>query len=157
MTDLFSVRELLEVAILEEQTGAAFYRALAAKTADKELEAFARRVAEMEDAHEQLFSDMLERCRKANFGREAPSDYMAYMAQGRIVPTDRDGAELAETAASDAEGVGRALQLERDTLLFYLEMKPFVPESERPLLEDVISEERQHVTDWVKFQQSRVG
>jgi rubrerythrin len=153
MTELFSIRELLEVAIQEEQTGAAFYRALAQETDDDELEAFCIRVAEMEDAHENWFRDMLDRCRDADIGREAPGEYLTYMAQDRVLTSVDDAAQLARSFEEDAEAVNRALALEREALLFFLEVKEFVPADQVAILEEVIDEERQHVTDWMQFKQ----
>jgi rubrerythrin len=157
MTDLFSIRELLEVAIREEQTGAAFYRRLAETTDDDDLEAFALRVAQMEDAHEELFIDLLERCREADIGREPAGDYMSYMAQDRVLGSEADARRLAEDIDDPAEAADLALELERQTLLFFLEMKEFVPEEQARLLHDVIEEERQHVTDWMQFKQRHYG
>lgn len=157
MTELFSIRELLQVAIEEEQTGAAFYRALAEETNDRELEAFALRVAQMEDAHEELFADLLERCRKADIGREAAGDYMTYMAQDRVLTSEEDARRMAQNIDDPVEAAARALELERQTLLFFLEIKEFVPDDQVALLEEVIDEERQHVTDWMQFKQKHFG
>jgi rubrerythrin len=156
MTELFSIRELLQVAIREEETGAAFYRELAEHTDDKDLEAFALRVAEMEDAHKEWFSELLESCRDSGVGREAPGEYLSYLAAERVL-TDEDQARQLARDLDDEEAARRAMALERETLLFLLEMKDFVPKDELAVLEEVIDEERQHVTDWVKFRQQHYG
>jgi len=155
MPDLFSAAELINVAIQEEQTGAAYYRALAEKTDSEELASFAREVAAMEDEHEQKFRDLLARVGdyqpQAESYEGEYSDYMAYMCEGRIFPTGKDGAELAQNQPSDEAAVNTAMEMERNTLLFYHELLPFVPENQRPLLDEIIAEERKHVTDLAKF------
>ena len=154
MPELFSAAELIEVAITEEQTGAAFYRALAAKTDSAELKEFALQVAQMEDDHEAAFTELLERVGgytpAESYGGEYDS-YMSYLLEGRIFPTGQDGVAMAERMASDEEAVDQAMGMERNTLLFYSEMLKFVPESERVLLDDIMDEERKHVTDFAKY------
>jgi len=157
MADLFSVREMMDVAIREEQTGATFYRALAESAESGELKDFALEVAEMEDEHERKFRGMLD-----SLGDYAPTgesyggeyaSYMAYLIEGRIFPSGEDGAEMARRQASEKEAVETAMGMERNTLLFYHEMLRFVPEGDRALLETIIAEERQHVTDWARYRE----
>ncbi len=155
MPGLFSVREMMDVAIREERTGATFYRALADSAKSKELENFALKVAAMEDEHERKFRGMLGRLGDyepagESYGGEYAS-YMAYLIQGRIFPSGEDGAKMARRQASEKQAVQTAMEMERNTLLFYHEMLRFVPEADRPLLEDIIAEERQHVTDWARY------
>jgi rubrerythrin len=155
MPELFSASELINVAIKEEITGATYYRALAKKTASKDLKQFALEVAAMEDEHEAKFRKLLE-----DVGDYEPlgesyegeyGDYMAYMCEGRIFPVGADGAKLAQSQASDQAAVETAMAMERNTLLFYHELIQFVPEKQRPLLDSIIAEERQHVTDFAKY------
>ena len=59
MACLFSAPQLLNVAIREEHTGAAFYKALAHQTDSPELREFALKVAQMEEEHEREFKALL--------------------------------------------------------------------------------------------------
>ncbi len=157
MVTLFSARELIDIAIREEQTGATFYRALAESTDSEELRRFALEVAQMEDEHEEKFRALLNRVGDYQPAGEAYAgqyeSYMSYLIEGRIFPTGQDGVELAERQQSDREAVETAMEMERNTLLFYHEMLRFVPESERSLLEEIIGEERQHVTDFAEYKE----
>ncbi|MCK4283828.1 MAG: ferritin family protein [Candidatus Brocadiae bacterium] len=157
MPDLFSVRELIDLAIREEQTGATFYRALAQSTESEDLKEFALQVARMEDEHAAKFRDLLGRLGDYEPAGESYSgeheSYMSYLVAGRIFPTGDDGVEMARRQASDREAVETAMEMERSTLLFYHEMIRFVPEKDRPLLEEVIAEERQHVTDFARYKE----
>ncbi len=155
MPDLFSASELINVAIKEEITGATYYRALAKKTASQDLKEFALKVAAMEDEHEAKFRKLLQEVGDYEPAAESYegeyADYMAYMCEGRIFPVGKDGVELAKSQASDAAAVDTAMEMERNTLLFYHELLQFVPEKQRPLLDGIIAEERQHVTDFAKY------
>ena len=155
MPELFSAAELINVAIREERTGATYYRALAEKTDSEELAKFALEVAAMEDEHERKFRDLLARVGQYEPRGESHegeySDYMAYMCEGRIFPTGKDGVELARSQPSDEAAVTTAMEMERNTLLFYHELLPFIAENDRHLIDDIIAEERKHVTDLAKF------
>jgi rubrerythrin len=157
MVKLFSAREVIDIAIREEQTGANFYRALADNTDSDDLREFALEVAEMEDEHEQRFRDLRDRVGDYEPTGESYSgeyeSYMSYLIEGRIFPAGQDGTDLAERQADDREAVETAMELERNTLLFYHEMLQFIPENEQPLLDDIIAEERQHVTDFAEYKE----
>lgn len=155
MPDLFSVRELIEVAIREEQTAAVFYRAAAANTDSKALKDFMLSVAKMEDDHERKFRALLSRVGAyepagESYGGEYES-YMAYLTEGRIFPMGQDAVEMARRQPSDEEAVKTSMEMEKNTLLFYHEMTRFVRVNDRPLLEEIINEERQHVTDLARY------
>ncbi len=155
MPDLFSARELIEVAITEEQTGATYYRALAEATDSADLQQFATAVATMEDDHERKFRDLLQRVGDYQAAGESYTgeyqSYMSYMTEGRIFPRGQEGAELARRQASDLDAVQTAMEMERNTLLFYHELTQFVPDRERALLAGIIAEERQHLTDLARY------
>ncbi len=154
MPELFSVSELINVAIQEEQTGATFYRAMAERTDDDEFESFLLDTAEMEDEHEQKFKELLEKVggyEPVGDYQDEYSDYMQYMCAGRIFPVGQDAAQLAEQQADEKQACETAMEMERNTLLFYHELLPFVAEADRHLLDTIIAEERQHVTDFARF------
>lgn len=155
MPELFSAKELIDVAIREEQTGSTYYRALAEKTDSEELEMFALEVAAMEDEHERRFRKLRDELGEyeptgESYGGEYES-YMSYLLEGRIFPAGQDGVELAERQADDREAIETAMALERNTLLFYHEMIRFVPERHRGVLDEIIEEERQHVRDFAAY------
>lgn len=155
MPQVFSAREMIEVAIKEEQTGATFYRALADSTDSEDLAEFAREVAAMEDTHEAKFKKLREEVGEYKTPRESYEgeydSYMSYLLEGRIFPTGRDGEEMARRQESDEQAVNTAMELERNTLLFYHEMLKFIPEKQHALLEGIIDEERQHVRDFAEY------
>lgn len=155
MAELFSAAELINLAIKEERTGATYYRALAEKTDSEDLAAFALEVAAMEDEHEEKFRNLLERVGDYEPLGESYegeyADYMAYMCEGRIFPVGADGVELANSQPSDQAAVETAMAMERNTLLFYHELLQFVAERDRHLLDSIIAEERQHVTDFARY------
>lgn len=156
MPELFSVREMIDVAVQEEQTGATYYRALADKTDSEQFRQFLLQVARMEDEHEQKFRHLLaelgDYSAPESYGGEHES-YMSYLIEGRIFPVGEEAEALAGRQASEKEAVETAIEMERNTLLFYHEMMRFVRERDRSLLDEIIAEERQHVRDFAEYKE----
>jgi rubrerythrin len=146
------MQDLLEAAVREEQTGAAFYRKMAELTDTEELARFARSVAQMEDEHEQKFLQMQQELDEGQDISGSGYNEMAYMAEGHVFPSGRDGSSLARQAGDDDAMIEQAIQLEQRTLLFYHDLKDFIT-GERPqeMLQDVIDEERRHIAEWKRY------
>jgi rubrerythrin len=144
---------MLEAAVREEQTGAAFYRKMADLTDSDDLAEFAEEVARMEDEHEEKFLKMMEELEEGQDMTGAGYNEMAYMAEGHIFPSGRDGTSLAREAGDDDAMIEQAIQLEQRTLLFYHELKDFITDDrQQEMLQEVIDEERQHIVDWKGYQ-----
>ncbi len=157
MPELFSARELIEVAIREERTGATFYRALADHTDSEELRRFALDVARMEDEHEGKFRNLLDTVGEYQPGGEQYAgeyeSYMSYLIEGRVFPEGEESEQMARRLDSDREAVETGMEMERNTLLFYHEMIRFVPKEDRDLLRDIMAEERQHLAGFARYRE----
>ncbi len=160
MADLFSASELLNIAVREEVTGAAFYRALAAKTDSDALRDFAEETAAMEDEHAAKFRKLLD-----DVGEYTPrgqsyegeyEEYLSYLISGRIFPLGEEAEKMAERQKSDAEAVEMAAEMEKNTLLLYQELMQFVPDSQHSILETIMDEERMHLTQFTKFKEEHL-
>jgi rubrerythrin len=149
--------DLLEAAVREEQTGAAFYRKMADLTDSSALAEFASDVAEMEDEHAEKFMQMMEELEEGQDISGSGYDEMSYMAEGYIFPSGRNGQSLAREAGDDDAMIEQAIQLEQRTLLFYHELKDFiVDDRQQEMLQEVIDEEREHIVEWKKYQREQM-
>ena len=155
MADLFSASELINIAIREEVNAASYYRALAEKSEWPELADFALGVAQMEDQHAEQFRKLLQ-CT----GDRAPAgesyagqyqEYISYLIAGRIFPIGQEGEEMARRQESDRQAIKTAAEMEKNTLLLYQELIRFVPQKDRPILDAIMDEERQHLLQFTKF------
>jgi len=157
MADLFAAGELINIAIREEVTGAAFYRALADQTDSEELESFARKVAEMEDDHAEKFRKLLE-----EVGDYTPvaeqyegeyGEYLSYLIGGRIFPMGDEAKKMAAAQKTDRDAVEAAAEMEKNTLLLYQELLAFVPEKNHDVLRQIMDEERLHLLQFTRFKE----
>jgi len=148
----FNANEIFEMAIRIEENGAAFYRKAAALQSDAKNQDFLKKIAAMEDQHKVIF----ERMRKDVTTAEKNAtvfDPQHELGQYLSAMADSHGGEGSPTAAEAltgsetmAEIITTAIGLEKESILFYVGLRDFVPpESGRAKLDDIIKEERKHV------------
>ena len=147
---LFDVRELVDMAIKDEETGAAFYNALAEATQSDKVKERCAAIAQQEVGHAKRFRAMLDELGGSTPREQYPGEYEAYVAellQERAFTTPALAADKARSAGSDAEAIEIAMRMEKDTLLFLQEIKKFVAQKNHPHVDEVIDEERDHLMD----------
>ena len=143
---MFEIREILDLAIRLEKNGEATYRQAIQSSNDEELKAALDWMAEEEARHGQWFSDLQ---RSLETGGKNP--FMEEMS--RELFDDLVGSQsfsLKEvdftTVESMEELVGIFMEFEKDTVLFYEMVAPFIEDGEtRTHLETIIAEENRHI------------
>jgi len=147
---IFSVSELLNIAIKDEETGIAFYEALAEGTKDPDLKEHIKHIARQEQYHAQRFREMLDDVGDFKPQERYTGEYESYLnavLEARAFPGPAAAAEEARSAADDASALQIAMRLEKDTLLFLNEIKHFLPETHEEYIDAVIKEEREHLVE----------
>lgn len=147
---VFKMGEFIEMAIRDEETGAAFYDALVKVTKNEDVKKGCLRMADQERMHADRFRRML-----SEVGSEKPREefagqyeqYLDYLLTSRAFPTPEDAARKVADFKSDIDALRVAMQMEKDTLLFYDEIKALIPDTHRKYVADIILEERVHVSD----------
>ena len=147
---LFDVRELIRMAVKDEETGIAFYKALAEATKAPNVESQMIAISKQEEVHRERFQKMLD-----ELGGYQPSEqytgqydeYLRALLDSRAFPAQAQAAEQARAAKSDAEAVEIAMRLEKDALVFLNEVRNLVPDVEADKVNAVIQEERAHLTE----------
>lgn len=150
MSELFQAAEIVEMAVQEERNGVAYYEALVERTTDPALKEFAQRMAGEERRHERAFTELREQLGGYVPAESYEGEYLAYvraLVSDRFLPDEQGAREVVGQAGSDREVVLTALRFEKETLLFFTELKKFVPARHRGLIGRLIAEERQHIAD----------
>lgn len=145
--DLFKAGDVFEVALQIENHGERFYRHAATLTDDpkaKEVFGFA---ADEEAKHRKLFEGMAAKVEKDYKPPETyPGEYCNYVkayADNLVFPEDKQDAEF-DGIKTVEDAVEFAIQKEIESILYYLEMKNFVPASQHAEVDRIIEEERKH-------------
>lgn len=142
----FNADEIFEMAKQLERNGAKFYRDAADTVAQDEEKAFLLELAAMEDDHEKTFS-ALQKELKASDKKETVFDpdeetclYLMALADTKVFYKKEDpGTDMREILKS-------AITAEKDSIVFYLGMKGFVPEKlGKNRLDSIIKEEMGHI------------
>ena len=152
MAIVFNADEIFEMAIRIENNGAAFYRKAAGLQSDTKNQNFLEGLANMEDQHQKIFTEMRTTLtQKDNDPKvfdpyDEVSQYLTAMADtmgGEGSPSVADSLTGDETLE---EILRIAVGLEKDSILFYLGIKDFIPsQSGQDRIDEIIKEERRHV------------
>ena len=148
----FNMDEIFEIAEQIERNGADFYRKAADGLANEEHKQKLLELAEMELSHERTFADMRAEYREER-GEQPTFDpageaarYLGKIADGQVFDMDPASAEdLAEKTIDEI--LKRAIDLEKDSIVFYIGIEELVPpEMGREKIAAIIHEEMGHIT-----------
>lgn len=147
MANKYNIKEILEMAVQTEKLGYKFYMKIAEKfKRNKELVALFTKLASKEQVHEKTFTDLKRIVAKS--GTEdvewgEVSNYMRafvesefFLGRGKSLPS------MARIKTSK-DAVKFALGFEKETLLYFLELRKIVKEKE--IVDEVINEEKSHI------------
>ena len=147
----FSGFELGEMAIQIERNGKEFYQELERSSNDNDLRTFFRYLADQEDAHIERFKELRDAMSAdgyvAPYDWDEARDYLSALVSKAVFAGENVGARIAKDATDERSAFEAAIGLEKDSLLFYHEMKRFVNAMDHSLLEAIAEEERAHIKD----------
>jgi len=145
----FTAAEALEMAMEIEKNGEAFYNAVAAKSFDPDAKALFEDLAVQEQGHYKAFQKMLKDVSPAPvLPVDIYDEYQTYVqaALDNALFAGPDKAlALAEQAEDKEAALRAALGFEKDTLLFFYDVRDMVGEKDQETISDIIREEKKHV------------
>ena len=146
---LFQAADIIELAMQVEQSGEAFYRAVADKVEGQKARELFEYLAGQEVIHYKLFQRLSQSIHEAPFMTDAEWElYMDYL-NGTVQSAFFEGTDkalaLAETVSDAQQAIQRAIGFEKETLLFFYDLRERIPDTDRPVVEKVIAEEKRHV------------
>jgi rubrerythrin len=155
--------EALKWALEIEKNGDAFYNEVAAKSADPEVKVLFEDLAAQERGHYQAFQKMLEKVKPdPDLSKVDYDEYQTYLQvalDSALFAGPDKGLTLAKEAlrrgsgqAQDRETALRAaMGFEKDTLLFFYDLREMVGEAKRGTISDIINEEKAHLRRLAKM------
>ena len=146
---VFTVGQALQMAMQIEKQGEVYYRASAARAADSQVQDVFRELAHQEQLHHVAFQTMRDRLGGAADAPALADDEYGNYLQATLENHLFIGADVALAVAKKAEDAELALQgaigFEKDTLLFYYDLRDIMDEDDRGVLTNIIGEEKSHV------------
>ena len=149
----FDVSEIFQFAIGIEENGEKFYRYAAQMMEEGETKEAFNRLADEEIGHKKIFEEMLSKIEKYEPPEIYPDEYFAYLrAYVNDAVFTREMQEKELPAVKDTfSAIKFAIQRELDSILYYQEIKKFVPKDQHDLIDGIIEEERRHFLKLSKF------
>jgi rubrerythrin len=159
---VFNAHDVLEFAIRVEENGEVFYGEAARIAGDQGARDIFRRLATEEAVHKKTFARVL-----ASLGDYRPTEtydgeYIAYLQEyidGKAIFKEHTGTAPADATAGSGKGLKDsdlsrvhdtlsafdfAIQREVDSIVYYQELKVFVPEKYHKTVDAIVDEERKH-------------
>jgi rubrerythrin len=159
----FSGSEVVKMAVRIEENGMRFYSDASKATKVPRLKELFRALAEEEARHINAFSDI---------GDSLPEDavaegfdpyiieaslYLKAMADQEVFTHADEGKKLAERIFDEREALDLAIDMEKDSLLFYYEMKKMIREKDAFVIEELIGQEKEHLKKLTRHKEELFG
>ena len=144
--NLLRACDVLQFAVRIEENGEKIYRQFSKTMEDSNVKKLFNYLADEEVKHKKTFENMVSKIEKYEPPESYPGEYFAYLRAyaDNIIFThknlDKELAKIKGALAAIEFGIRR----EMDSILYYLEVKNFVPESQYNIVYKVINEERSH-------------
>ncbi len=148
MSITFSPNELINIAIGIERRGIAFYDIMTKSTESDIARDIFQRLADMEREHIKIFEAMLTENYPPQPAESYLGEYAAYLqalVDSAVFTDDMITSELATSADSDLEAMELAIGAEKDSILFYYEMRDLMPRKAQPTVDRILTEEKSHL------------
>ena len=148
MSITFSGSELIDIAIGIEKRGIAFYDIMAKSTDDAMARDVFQHLVNMEREHIQIFQGMLDKADEYQLSETSTGEYTDYfqsLVDSAVFTDDMITSEMAIQADSDIKALELAIGAEKDSILFYYEMRDVMPQRAHPIVNKIIAEEKTHL------------
>lgn len=159
----FTGREIVEMAIRIEENGEKYYADAARATKVPRLKELFGVLAEEEKRHIGVFT-----CFRDLFTEDAPAEgfdpyiteasmYLKAMADTEVFTEPDEGAKLAEEVFDERTALDVAIQMEKDSILFYYEIQKMVRDKDREVLDALIEQEKDHLMKLTEHKEDLFG
>ena len=149
---LFSANQMIDIAIQTEQAGRIFYEAAAEHAEDTQVKSLCQWLAGEEQTHEQVFRHMGQQLPPETEPKEWPAEraeFIDALLGSRFMPSPEQAQALVQDMSAQ-DILDFALNFEKDTIIFFYEMRDMVPDSAVDQVNGTIAEEKAHVSRILK-------
>ncbi len=146
---LLNISEVYQIAMQIEENGVKFYSAWAKKVEDKKLKEIFDGLSYAEVEHKKIFEKMLKEIEDYKPQELYPEEYFQYLRAyaDNLIFKIQNLKENSKEVKTVIEALDFAIEREKDSILYYQEIKNILPESQHKELEKIINEERKHFLD----------
>jgi len=145
---LFTAAQALTMAMEIEKNGEAFYNAVAAQATDQIVKSLFEELAAQERGHMAAFQKMADNVPGSPPPLTEYDEYPAYLKatlDSALFAGPDKALALARPAQDRSTVLRTAIGFEKDTLLFFCDLRDMVSTAERQAVNDIMQEEKQHL------------
>jgi len=147
MSFSYNADNIFEMAEEIERNGAKFYKDAAEIIIEPEIKDLLNSLSAMEIDHEKTFAEMREKLKREEKGSTAFDPYNEESSYLKSLADTKVFYDKEIDLTSPVEVLKAAITAEKESILFYLGMKGFVPESfGKKWIDQIIEEEKKHIT-----------
>lgn len=146
---VFSADEVYQIAMEMEQTGQVFYEALAAGSDRSDVANLLRRLAAQEQDHYKQFARLRAQLATRPVSHALSEDEMDFaqaLVTDRMIPNPQEARRIASEGSVRA-ALDMAINVEKDSILFYSEVLQAIDPQEAPAIREIIQQEKTHAQD----------
>jgi len=145
----YSAPEVMEMAIQTEKGGKLYYETVGARTDDAVLKGLFGFLAGEESRHVATFEDIARAIKvtpaEEPYNWEEVVPYLRAVTESRYFLGPDKALALAREAKTPQDALRSALAFEKETLVFYVQLRDMVGERNRAPVDRLIDEEKAHV------------
>ena len=149
MSIFFSGEEIIEMAVKTEETGCEFYQLAKQNASTDELKYLFDYLAKEELKHKETFLGLKDAIGETAQGVPIDWDevgqYIKAMTDSSFFFGGDKSINLAAEAADSKKALDFAMQFEKDTLLFFHQLRDVVKSVNQPVIDKIIQEEKEHI------------
>ena len=148
MSTFFSGREILEIAMGIEKSGITFYDVLSKKATNEDTRSLYKHLSGEEKKHLMSFRNLARASGKFEPPESYPGEYMRYLkslVDDAVFTNITDARTIAKNVISDYNAIDIGIQAEKDSILFYTELRNIVSVPDRGTVDTIIEAEKDHL------------
>jgi rubrerythrin len=157
MENRFSACELMEMGARIEENGRAFYLALCDMSQVSQGKTVFRALALAEEQHKEFFRNLSKESCNFEPVDTFPEDYFAYLrslADQYVFTVEDKGEEIAKSVTTYQEAIDLGIKFEKDSILFYQQMRQVLIEKDRQVMDKIIEEEKNHLRKLIELKKT---
>ncbi|MEO0084056.1 MAG: ferritin family protein [candidate division WOR-3 bacterium] len=149
MTVFYSPIEVIEMAIKIEERGNKFYLNASKKTKSTPLKTLFNFLAAEELKHQKTFKALSklvnQEIQSLPYNWDEASRYLQAITDSKFFLSESNPMSYLNRIKTEISLLKYAIEFEKETLLFYYEIKNFVKDEHKSLVDKIIDQEKQHI------------
>lgn len=147
MKSILHIQDVVDIGIEKEKARRDFYDQVAKHFNDDEIKAIFTKLRDWEEVHIQKFSLIRENIKKNKPHESYPGEFESYL---RALVDDKLYQEVSPSVFRNnikdpLDAINYGIGFEKDAILLFLELIPFVQEDNISVIEQLMEEERHHI------------